>query len=188
MRSIETEFSKRARKANKIDNQGMTPIMHKAAKGKDEDIAELIKDGADVNFAKMPAGLFSTCKYKVKSTALHIAIENCRPETVDLLLQHDADTSLLDSEGYTPLDLAVKHLNTKIESSELKEKMYVSIPLVLGTEKSLRDKYSKYNRIIEHLVRNNAPKNLFQSHEDAAEKLKETRGMGKKFVSVFGKK
>ena len=74
---------------------GKHTLLVAAEKGMVQDVAELIKGGADVN--QTDSG---------KHTALHHAAANGHTATVDALIQGRADVNAVNKYGGTPLDLA----------------------------------------------------------------------------------
>lgn len=74
------------------------PLNEAARKGQVEEVARLIKAGADVN-----------ARDKVmQSTALYCALDSGKTEIIDLLLQAGADINAKDIVGCTPLNYAVR--------------------------------------------------------------------------------
>lgn len=73
-----------------------TPLHEAAAGGNDDDVPELVRDGADVN-ARDEEG----------RTPLHLSARGGHNMTTQALLDAGADASLTDVEGKTPMDYAV---------------------------------------------------------------------------------
>ena len=82
---------------------GKHSLLFAAAQGMVEDVAELIKGGADVN--QTDSG---------KHTALHHAAANGHTATVDALIQGRADVNAVNEDGKTPLDWAKLHGRTEV--------------------------------------------------------------------------
>jgi ankyrin repeat protein len=66
----------------------------------------LISKGSNVNEVKIPN--------KDQTTALHLACLEGNKEAVELLIQSGANVNMRDSEGFTPLFLAIKLENLEI--------------------------------------------------------------------------
>ena len=74
---------------------GKHTLLVAAQKGMVQDVAELIKGGADVNQTN-----------SVKRTPLHQAAKCGHTATVDALIQGRADVNAVNEDGKTPLDYA----------------------------------------------------------------------------------
>ena len=90
---------------NSRDQTGWTPLMRAAMKGHVEAVRVLLEHGAEVNVQEKGEAW----------TALHWAAVRDHPEVVTLLLSHGADYNLRTEDGMTPLMLAVKEGNDKVE-------------------------------------------------------------------------
>ena len=82
---------------------GKHTLLVAAAKGMVEDVAELIKGGADVNQTD-----------SLKRTPLHMAALKGHTATVDALVQARADVNAVDTAGKTPLDRAKEYGHTEV--------------------------------------------------------------------------
>ena len=75
-----------------------TASLHEAAKeGSTEQVQKLINDGADVNAKEIGTGGW---------TPLHYAVHNGHQEVAQVLVANGADVNAMDSQGWTPLDVA----------------------------------------------------------------------------------
>ncbi|MBF0108238.1 MAG: ankyrin repeat domain-containing protein [Magnetococcales bacterium] len=84
---------------------GMTPLMWSVQEGHDEIASYLLKKGADVNAFHLRGGC----------SALILAAEWLRPEMVDLLIEHGADTNLTTKRHWTAL---LKTADLKVKDAE----------------------------------------------------------------------
>jgi len=83
-----------------FDDNGYTPIMYAADMGRNDLVKLLLDNGAEPNWLPL---------YDNEPPALHAAVLNEHPETVDLLLQYErTKVDLRDSAGYTALYQAVR--------------------------------------------------------------------------------
>lgn len=91
--------------ANMENNEGLTPLGYAAHFGKEEAVQVLSNHGADIN-----ALSHSKVSYIPSNTPLHAAIAGERSmDVIRLLLTHNAQTNILDSDGYTSLHSAAFH-------------------------------------------------------------------------------
>ena len=88
---------------------GKHSLLGAAQQGMVEDVAELIKGGADVN---------QTDSYQ--KAPLHYAAEKGHGSVVDQLLQARADVNLMDRGGKTPLDIANDYGKSEVAARLLK--------------------------------------------------------------------
>lgn len=79
------------------NGDGYTPLNIAVSEGYNELVSLLISSGADVN-----------AKFYCNTTALHTACAWERTEIVALLLENNANPFVKDSEGKTPLDIAIE--------------------------------------------------------------------------------
>lgn len=91
--------------ANAENGQGLTLLGYAAHFGNGEAVRVLLEHGANVNAVSR-----SKVAYIPSNTALHAAIAGKRSiEVVRLLLNHGADTGIMDSNGHTCLHTAAFH-------------------------------------------------------------------------------
>jgi ankyrin repeat protein len=81
-----------------INEDGFTPLRSAARRGDMSPVETLLDRGANIN-ASTPDRYF---------TALHLAAYNCYEEVVKSLVRRGANVLAEDSEGLTPLDVALK--------------------------------------------------------------------------------
>jgi uncharacterized protein len=93
--------------ANKENEEGLTPLGYAAHFGQKEAVELLIAFGANVN-----AVSHSKISYIPSNTALHAAIAGERDlDVIKTLLEHKAQTNIVDSNGHTCLHTAAFHEN-----------------------------------------------------------------------------
>jgi len=92
------ELIKNKADVNLASKSGFTPLMFAAQKNDVDSGRILLKAGAKVNAAQPKSGL----------TALIVASAMALPQTVDLLLDNEANPNATDSNGYTPLHKVVR--------------------------------------------------------------------------------
>jgi ankyrin repeat protein len=93
--------------ANTENSEGLTLLGFAAHFGHKDAVKELLEKGADVN-----AVSHSKVSYIPSNTALHAGIAGERNEDViRLLLEHNAQTHIYDSNGHTCLHTAAYHDN-----------------------------------------------------------------------------
>ncbi|SCY44317.1 Ankyrin repeat [Paenibacillus polysaccharolyticus] len=91
--------------ANTENKDGLTPLGYAAHFGHSESVHALIEHGAEVNAISHSLISFIPC-----NTALHAALAGERSvEVIQLLLEHGASTSILDSDGQQALHTAAFH-------------------------------------------------------------------------------
>ncbi|RAP73583.1 ankyrin repeat domain-containing protein [Paenibacillus montanisoli] len=91
--------------ANTENGQGLTPLGYAAHFGKAAAVHTLLDRGAAVN-----AVSHSKVPFIPSNTALHAAIAGERSlEVIKLLLAHQAQTTIADSNGHTALHVAAFH-------------------------------------------------------------------------------
>jgi uncharacterized protein len=91
--------------ANTENSDGLTPLGFASHYGQAEAVQVLLEFGADVN-----ALSHSSIPYIPSNTALHAAIAGERNvEVIQLLLNHEANTNVFDSNGHTSLHAAAFH-------------------------------------------------------------------------------
>ncbi|MEW9699399.1 ankyrin repeat domain-containing protein [Paenibacillus sp. SI8] len=91
--------------ANTENEDGLTLLGFAAHFGQTEAVKLLLDRGADVN-----AVSHSKVSYIPSNTALHAAIAGERSmDVIRLILAHDADTNLFDSNGHTSVHAAAFH-------------------------------------------------------------------------------
>lgn len=91
--------------ANTENSDGLTPLGFAAHFGQAESVKVLLEYGADVN-----AVSHSKVSYIPSNTALHAAIAGERNmEVIKLLLSHNTQTNIFDSNGHTSLHTAAFH-------------------------------------------------------------------------------
>lgn len=92
-------------RANMENEEGLTLLGYAAHYGQVEAVRVLIEEGADIN-----AVSHSRISYIPSNTALHAAIAGERNmDVIRLLLSHQADTRIFDSNGHTCLHTAAYH-------------------------------------------------------------------------------
>jgi ankyrin repeat protein len=93
--------------ANTENSDGLTPLGFAAHFGNKDAVQVLLDYGADVN-----AVSHSKIAYIPSNTALHAAIAGKRNvDVIKLLLDHNAQTNIFDSNGHTCLHTAAFHDN-----------------------------------------------------------------------------
>jgi uncharacterized protein len=93
--------------ANTENDEGLTPLGYAAHFGQKEAVELLLAFGADVN-----AVSHSKVNYIPSNTALHAAIAGERDlAVIKTLLEHKAQTTIVDSNGHTCLHTAAFHEN-----------------------------------------------------------------------------
>ncbi|CCQ96512.1 Ankyrin [[Clostridium] ultunense Esp] len=93
------------RLANTENSDGLTPLGFAAHFGNKDIVQVLLDYGADVN-----AVSHSKISYIPSNTALHAAIAGERNmDVIELLLTHNAQTNIFDSNGHTCLHTAAFH-------------------------------------------------------------------------------
>ncbi|MGZ9587365.1 ankyrin repeat domain-containing protein [Paenibacillus marinisediminis] len=91
--------------ANAENSEGLMPLGYAAHFGNADAVRVLLEYGAEVNAISR-----SKVPYIPSNTALHAAIAGSRSEAVvKLLLSHQAQTTLFDSNGHTCLHTAAFH-------------------------------------------------------------------------------
>jgi ankyrin repeat protein len=91
--------------ANTENSDGLTPLGYAAHYGHVETVQVLLEYGANVN-----ALSHSSISYIPSNTALHAAIAGKRSlEVIQMLLNHKASPAIMDSNGYTSLQVAAFH-------------------------------------------------------------------------------
>ncbi|WP_336759607.1 ankyrin repeat domain-containing protein [Paenibacillus sp. USHLN196] len=91
--------------ANSENQDGLTPLGYASHFGQAGAVRVLLEHGADVN-----ALSHSKISFIPSNTALHAALAGERsPEVIQLLLEHGASTSILDSDGQYALHSAAFH-------------------------------------------------------------------------------
>ena len=91
--------------ANQENDVGLTLLGYAAHFGQTESVKILLKFGADVN-----ALSHSKLSFIPSNTALHAAIAGERNlEVIELLLEHGAKTTIMDSNGHSCLHTAAYH-------------------------------------------------------------------------------
>ncbi|PQP82728.1 hypothetical protein C0Q44_15120 [Paenibacillus sp. PCH8] len=91
--------------ANTENQDGLTPLGYASHYGQAGAVRLLLEYGADVN-----ALSHSKISFIPSNTALHAAFAGERsPEVIELLLEHGACTSILDSDGQNVLHSAAFH-------------------------------------------------------------------------------
>jgi len=88
-----------AAKTDPVDVYGKTPLLWAAEAGKPQLTQLLLEKGANVATRVRTGGGRGR-------TALHLAVENHQKEVVEVLLKFKAPLDLVESSGWTPLDLA----------------------------------------------------------------------------------
>lgn len=93
--------------ANMENSEGLTPLGYAAHFGQKDAVQILLEHGADID-----AVSHSKISYIPSNTALHAAIAGERSiEVIRLLLNSDAQTNILDSDGATSLHSAAFHID-----------------------------------------------------------------------------
>ncbi|KZE46210.1 hypothetical protein AV540_00955 [Brevibacillus parabrevis] len=102
---LQTILAKDSRYANVQNSDGLTLLGYAAHFGNKDAVKLLLAHGADVN-----ATSASKISFIPSNTALHAAIAGEKSfEVIELLLQHQAQTNLFDSNGHTCLHAAAFH-------------------------------------------------------------------------------
>jgi len=95
--------------ANMENAEGLTPLGYAAHYGHPNAVKTLLEHGVEVN-----AISHSKVSYIPSNTALHAGIAGgCSIEVIKLLLECGAKTDILDSNGYTPIEVAASHKSSK---------------------------------------------------------------------------
>lgn len=89
---------------NAINEEGITPLIRAVNLNQKQSVIALLEDGADINAADTTAG----------NTPLHHAIVQGSTQLIRLLLERNAQLSIPNKEGKTPLDLARNAANKEI--------------------------------------------------------------------------
>jgi len=101
-------------RANENGNSAKKLPLSAACKNKHEPVVQLLlTNGADSNLQEEPHGYFNRC-----SLPLHISASDGNSELVELLLKHDANVDLADTDGNTALYRAVEHYHPILQYSE----------------------------------------------------------------------
>ncbi|XP_014208293.1 ankyrin-3-like [Copidosoma floridanum] len=94
-----------------FDTKLLLFAFHNKCMGRQYDVVEkLIKLGVDVN---APKNCFTVCD--AGYTPLHFAVKYGSKNVIEVLVQHGADVTLEDPQGYTPLHLAAEKFPDKLE-------------------------------------------------------------------------
>jgi ankyrin repeat protein len=136
------------------DAKGLTPLWHALLGNNATIVALLLEKGAD-HETKNPKGLSPHLRSTTNSTLLiHDAIEHGHEEVIRLLLTLDADVEQRDTQGLTPLALAVLR-NDELSVKLLLEKGVSSNSLrVIGSTRDLKGKiHTAINAGNENVVR-----------------------------------
>ncbi|MGA9047086.1 ankyrin repeat domain-containing protein [Sulfuricurvum sp.] len=89
---------------NAINEEGITPLIRAVNLNQKQSVIALLEDGADSNAADTTAG----------NTPLHHAILQGSTQLIRILLERNAQLSIPNKEGKTPLDLARNATNKEI--------------------------------------------------------------------------
>jgi ankyrin repeat protein len=90
---------------NTENKDGLTPLGYAAHYGHIETVKVLLEFGAETDILSHPK-----VSYIPSNTALHAALAGKRSlEVIQLLLDHNASPSIIDSNGYTSLHVAAFH-------------------------------------------------------------------------------
>lgn len=89
---------------NAINEEGITPLIRAVNLNQKQSVVALLDDGADINAADTTAG----------NTPLHHAILQGSTQLIRVLLERNAQLSIPNKEGKTPIDLARNAANKEI--------------------------------------------------------------------------
>lgn len=90
---------------HKEKKNGFSALHHASINGFSGAVEHLINSGADVN---------QLTDSEEKDSPLHLAVMNKNHETVKILIQRGAKTDIINNEGITPLDLALRVSDSRI--------------------------------------------------------------------------
>lgn len=102
------------------DPNKCNPIISSSRQGNNRIVKLLISKGADINL-----------RNEAGETALIAAVQNCRVETVKILLQSGANNKIKDSHGKTPFHLSLSLVQNLMTVIDEREKSSPCSPLTL---------------------------------------------------------
>lgn len=92
---------------NIMDENSQTPLHVAAGGGHDDYVVLFLEKGSNINIRGDDDGY----------TALHYAARYGHIKCVQLLLNYGADVDILDADGNSPLDLAIKYNHKKVTNA-----------------------------------------------------------------------